>query len=156
MEIYPGSLTIDELIALERRHIYPVARAIEEMRLGPGLQSKHHPYPWRLAAGRIISLVSLKLAASKVKGGEAVVKSINAAINSAISGVFDSSEPGDDTPTLLPPWLFHWPGPPPGPYLVMGELMQYANLLNDETAQEEFGGIIATFAAKIAGATAGL
>jgi hypothetical protein len=155
MEQYPASLTLSELIALERRGIYPLTRVMEEVSLGRGGQNNHQAGQWRLAADRIILLVNLKLVAAKLKGDMAPLKSINAAINSTINGVFNSSEPGDDTPTNLPPWLFHWPGPPPGPYLVAAELMQYANLLNEETAQVEFGEIINTFSARIAGATAG-
>jgi hypothetical protein len=155
MDTYPGSISLDELIALERRHIYVLPRASEEMRVGNGLHSNHHASHWRLAADRIISLVSLKLVAARVKGGEAVAKGVNAAINSAIEGVFNSSEPGDDTPTRVPPSFVHWPGPPPGPYLVAAELTQYSNVLTDKTAQAEFGEIINTFATRIAGATAG-
>ena len=47
-----------------------------------------------------------------------------------------------------------WPAP--GTILRGGaELMQYANMLTDKTAQGEFGEIINTFEARIAGATAG-
>jgi hypothetical protein len=122
--------------------------------------SHHHGYlnqtqaPQQAVADQIILLVNLKQVASKVKGADAVVKGVSAAITSAIDGVFNGSEPGDDTPTGVSPWIFHWPWPPPGPYLVAAQLTQYATLLNDETAQEEFSEIINAFAARLAGATA--
>jgi len=121
--------------------------------------SHHHGYLYQTqltqqaAADRIILLVNLKHVASKVKGADAVVKGVSAALSSTIDSVFNGSEPGDDTPTGVSPWIFHWPWPPPGPYLVAAALTQYATLLNDETAQEEFGEIINTFTARIAGVT---
>jgi hypothetical protein len=153
MEKYTGSITVAGEIALWRKHIYADQQAGQEMMFA--LQGKHHTCRWRLAADQIISLVSLKLVAAKVKGGEAVVKSMSTAMSSIIDGVFNPSEPGDDTPTNIPPWFVHWPGPPPGPYLVAAELTQYSNLLTDESAKLAFGEIINTFAVKITSATAG-
>jgi hypothetical protein len=157
METYPGALTPAQEIAFWRRHIYLDQQTGEEARMF----SLHSPYKFQPAwrhhgpADRIITLVSMKLVASKVKGGEAVVKSMNAAISSTMDGVFSPSEPGDDTPTNVPPWFVHWPGPPPGPYLVAAELLQYSNALTDKTAQGAFSEIINTITGKIATVTAG-
>jgi hypothetical protein len=134
METSPGSISLEQLIAFFKRHIYVTPRA-EERLLRHGETSVPQPQPWRPAAEQIITLVNLKQAASKTKGTEELVRRIDAQIAGVINGSLEFPNPDDPGTSAHSVPIqnslgWHWPpGPPPGPLFLAGELNRYSQLV---------------------------
>jgi hypothetical protein len=122
-----------------------------------GVNSSHHRGPLpveeeapesldRMTVRLLITMVSVKQVARRVKGGEAMVRAMGDAVDSTVDRMFNSI-PGDDATNQVPPgWYFHHG---PNPYLVAADLTQYANVLTDQTAKADYSGLVDTIASRI-------
>src|ERR1039457_310763 len=149
-ETYPGSISTAALLNFIRHHIY-VTPAVHPLEL----RSESHPHSRCEAAANIISLLNLKDVAAKLRGGEDLIKGVNAQLEGIISAI--SSYPNPDDPGTSPhnnppgigPVGWHWHGPiPPGPLKVIQELNQYSKTVTNEKFVADISAVISKIAEK--------
>ena len=150
-ETYPGSISAAALLNFIRHHIY-VTPAIHPLEL----LSEPHPHSRCEAAANIISLLNLKDVASKLRGGEDLIKGVNAQLEGIISAVSSRPNPDDPGPshggtTGVGGVAWHWHGPiPPGPLALIAALNQYSKTVADVKFVADINAVISKIAEKAA------